>query len=71
MANVSDHTKCISLNNQPCMTISYDEYNQGLIYYPFMVNLDRCNWSWNTIHDPSGKICAANKTEDLNLNVLI
>ena len=52
------------------MTINYDEYNQGLIYYPFMVNLDRRNESLNTVHDPSGKIYAANITENLNLNVL-
>ena len=37
------------LINQPCMTRSTffdfnpDEYNQGLHYYPFMVNLDGSN----------------------------
>ena len=44
IVNVSDHTKCISLNNQPCMTqstltdLNPDEYNQELRYYPLMVN---------------------------------
>ena len=35
MADVSNFTKCVSLNNRPCMTIliinsNPDEYNQGL-----------------------------------------
>ena len=46
MVNVSDHTKCISLNNQPCMIrsilidLNLDEYKQGLCYHQFMVNLE-------------------------------
>ena len=50
--NYSDHTKCIFPNNQPGMTrptlidLNPDEYNQGLCYYPFVVNLDRCNGSY-------------------------
>ena len=46
VANVSDHTKCISLSNQLGMagpTLIYlnpNECNQRLSYYPFMVNLD-------------------------------
>ena len=49
MANASSFTKCITLNNQPCMTrptlidLNPNKYNQGLCCYPFMVNLDRCN----------------------------
>ena len=38
-------------------------------YYPFMVNLERCNGSCNSLNDPSGRICVANKTEYINLNV--
>ena len=39
------------------------EYNQGLCYYPFKVNLDRCNGSFNTFYAPSDRICVTNKTE--------
>ena len=39
-----------------------DENSQGLRYYPFMVNLDRCTESCNTLDDPSGRICVPNKT---------
>ena len=38
-------------------------------YYPFMVNLDRCNGSCSFLDDPSGRICVPNKTDDINLNV--
>ena len=46
-----------------------DEYNQGLRYYPFMVNLEKCSGGYNTLDDRSSQICVPNKTEDLNLNV--
>ena len=73
MANVSNHTIYISLNNQRCLTrpilikVNPDEYNQGYRYYPFMVNLDRCDEICNTSDDPSGRVCVENKIEDINL----
>ena len=54
------------LNNQSCIArptlIDWtpDEYNQGLCYCQYMVNLDRCTGNCNTFDDPSGKICVAN-----------
>ena len=47
MAHVSNFITCISLNNLPYMTrptltnLNINEYNQGLRYDPFMVNLAR------------------------------
>ena len=64
MANVSNFTTYISYNNHlwiiipTLIDLNYNEYNQGLRYYPFMVNLDRCNGSCNTLANPSGRICA-------------
>ena len=69
------HNMCISLNNWPRMTwptlidLNPTKYNQGLRYYPFIVNLDRCNGSCNFLDDPSGRICVPNKADDINLNV--
>ena len=74
LVNGSDHTKCISLSNQKCMTqpnliiLHPNEYSQEFHYYPFSVKLDRCVGSCNTINDLSKKVCAPNKTEDLNLS---
>ena len=70
MADVSKFTT--SINKQPCMArpilidLNPDEHNEGLRYYPFMVNLDRCNGICSTFNDLSNRICVPNKTEDLN-----
>ena len=73
MTSDSNLTVSIFLNNQSSMTrptlidFNPDEYNQGLRYYPFMVNLDRCNGTCNGLDDLSDKICVQYKTEDLDL----
>ena len=68
--NVSSYPTCISLNNNPILTdLNPNQYNQGFCYYPFIVNLDRCNGSWNTLDDTTSRICVPNKTEDVNLSV--
>ena len=46
-----------------------NEYFQGLCYYPFVVNLDRCIGSCNTLDDLSNRVWVPNKIEHLNLNV--
>ena len=51
------------------ISLNPDEYNQVLCYCQSMFSLDRSHGSCNTFDDPSGKICAANKTEDIYLNV--
>ena len=73
MTKDSNLTVSIFLNNQSSITrptlidINPDEHNQGLRYYPFMVNLDRCNGTCNGLDDLSDKICVQYKTEDLDL----
>ena len=69
-SNTPEHVKCIFLNNQQCMTqptlINFypKEYIEGLRYYLFAVNLDRCMVSCNTLNDLSNKVCVSNKTEE-------
>ena len=46
-----------------------NEYCQELHYYPFVVKLDRCVGSCNTLNDLFNKVCVPNKTEDLSLSV--
>ena len=75
IVNVSNHTKCMLLGNQKCMTepilihLHPNEYSQEFYYYPFVVKLDRCVGSCNALNDLSNKVCVPNKTEDLNLSV--
>ena len=77
MINITVHAKCISLNNQPCMArdtlvdLNPDEYNQGLRYCLFTVNLDRCSDIGNTLDDISSRICVPKETDNVNLNVFI
>ena len=49
--------------------ILIDSKSNELHYPPFMVSLDRCHGSCNTLDDFSNRICAPNKTEDVNLSV--
>ena len=75
IVSASNHTKCMSLSNQKCVTqptlinLHPSEYSQELHYYPFAVNLDRCVGSCNTINDLSNKVCVPNKTENLKISV--
>ena len=75
LVNGSNHTKCVLLINQKCMTrpplinIYTNEYSQEFHYYPFSVKLDRCVGICNTLNGLSYKVCVPNKTEALNLSV--
>ena len=68
MDKISNRTKCISLNNQPCMTramlisLNSEKHTQRLHHYQFMVSLDRCNGSCNTLNHLSIKIYVKKKT---------
>ena len=55
LVNESNHKKYISLSNQKCMTqpslinLHPNEYSQEFHYFPFVVKLDRCVGSCNTL----------------------
>ena len=57
IVNVSNHTKCISLDNQKCeiqptaLNLHPSEYSQEFHHYPFRVKLGRCVGSFNTLND--------------------
>ena len=73
IVSASNHTKCVSLSNQKFMTqpalINPNELPE-LCYYLFVVNLDRCAGSWNTLDGLSSRVCVQNETENLNVHVL-
>ena len=51
---------------QPTLiNLHHNEYIQRLRYYPFAVNLNRCN----ALSDPSNSVCVPNKTKGLDLSV--
>ena len=55
--NGSNHTNCVSLNNQKCMiqptliNLYPNEYSQEFHYYSFAVKLGRCAGSCNTLNE--------------------
>ena len=73
--STSNYTNCVSLSDQKYMiqptlvNLHSNECSQELHYYSFVVKLDRCVGSFNTLNDLSNKVCVPNKTEDLNLSV--
>ena len=58
VAKISDQTKCLSLNDEPCMVrpILTDRNSVEVKYYLFMISLDKCTGSCNIL---SLKICVA------------
>ena len=59
-SKVSGCTKCISLNNEPCLAIPTltDLNSKSEFYcYPFMVSLDRYNRSCNNLDGLLSIIC--------------
>ena len=77
IVSASNHTKCVLLSNQKCMTqtslinLHLNEYSQEVHYYLFPVKLYRFVGSFTTLNDLSNKVCVPNKTEDLNLSIFI
>ena len=44
-------------------------YSPELHYYLFVVDLDRCAGSCNTLDHLSSRVCVPNETDDLNIHV--
>ena len=65
-------SKCVSLNNEPCMiSPSLIDLNPiKLSYYRFIINLDKCNGSCNAVDDLSTKIYFSREAKDANVKVL-
>ena len=72
--NATNHKKWAPLNNQQCMTqptlinLNPNEYSQGLHYYQFAVDLDKCVGICNILDELPNKVCAPKKPEELNLS---
>ena len=67
LARVADLTKCLFLNDEPCMVrpTLIDTNPVELKYYPFMISLYKCTGSCNVL---SPKICLRKETKDINVN---
>ena len=57
---------CILKTQSTLINLHPNKYTQELRYYQFAVDWDRYVGSCNTPNNFSSKVCAPNKTEDLN-----
>ena len=66
VGKVSDWTKCLFLNDEPCMVrpTLIDLNSVELKYYAFMISLNKCIGSCNVL---SPKICVPEETQDINV----
>ena len=64
-------TKCVSLNNEPCLfrPILIDLDPVELDYYQFMISVDKCSGRCSSVDDLSLIICVAGKAKDVNVQV--
>ena len=64
-------TKCVSLNNKPCMVRPnlIDLNPIALNYYPYIVGLDKCCEICNAVNELSMKMRVLGKTKDLNVKL--
>ena len=64
--------KFVDQYNQSCLARhALITLNPGeLHYYPFMVGLDRCDGSCNTLENLFDKVCVPNKTEYVTFKLL-
>ena len=51
------------------LNLHLNECSQELLYYLFVVNLDRCAGNGNTLDDLSSKVYVPNETKELNFHV--
>ena len=60
-------TKCVSLNNKPCMIRLnlIDLTHFVLNYYPFMISLDKYRGSYNVADDLSMNIYVPRETKEV------
>ena len=69
----SSATKCLSLNNEQCITrlnfIDLNPFEPNCC--PLIVSLDKCDRSFNAADDISTKSCVPSKTKHVNFKDLI
>ena len=71
LLNFTNALECISMKNQECKVrpeiINIKSNNP--IFYPFSVQINRCNGNCNNINDPYARICISDTVKNLNVKV--
>ena len=63
--------ECISINNQECKAKPkiINVNNNGPVFYPFNVKINKCSGSCNNINDPYAKLCVPEIIKNINVKV--
>ena len=65
--------ECVSVVNQKCTPRPKILYlNEGIgeaLFYPYNVQVNKCNGSCNTLDNPIAKLCVANVIKGKNMQV--
>ena len=71
LSNLTNALDSISMKNQECKVrpgiISINSNNP--MFYPFSVNVNKCNGNCNNINDSYAKICVPDIVKNLNVKV--
>ena len=59
------------MNSQQCKIRSeiINVNTNGHIFYPYIITINKCKCSCNTINDPYAKLCGPNTTKNINVKV--
>ena len=65
--------ECVSVVNQKCMPrpkiLNVNEGIGEALFYPYNVQVNKCNGSCDTLDNPMSKICVPKIIKNVNINV--
>ena len=63
--------ECISMNNQECKARPkiIDVNNNGPVFYPYSIKINKCSGSCSNINDPYAKLCVPDIIKNINVKV--
>ena len=61
--------KCVSINNQKCKmrTKIIDINNNEPSFYPYNIEINKCNGSCNNVNDQYAKLCVSDVVKNINV----
>ena len=64
--------ECVLMKNQECKVrpvIVDVSSNDPIIFYPFIIKINKCSVNCNNINDPYARICVPDTVKNLNVKV--
>ena len=57
------------MNNQECKIRLININSNEPIFYPYVINVNKCSGSCNSINDPYAKLCGPDVVKNINVKV--